>query len=330
MFSLDAATREYFQDTHFFADLFNFRLFNGVQVLRPGNLAPLPESVSTGGADGRRRDVLKRAALYRQDNVTYALFGIENQATQDPTMPLRCMTYDAGSYNDAFKELALANEKAGRPGMHFASKVCPDDRVPPVVTLVVYWSPHPWTAPLSLHELIDFPDPRLKEFAADYRLNLLEPYKIADGDFARFRTKLGDMLHYVKVSGNKRNALDFLATCPAFKELDDRSRRLLFALFPKKGREKYEQLIHNPIGGIDMQTVFKTLDELWDEQDEQERAEARAEGRAEGHAEGLAEGAQRVANALLGMNMPHETIIAALRQSYNLTEAQANSLLTQT
>ncbi len=322
MFDLDDASREYFQDTHLFADLFNYRLFNGEQVLRPDSLTPLPESVSSGGDASRRRDVLKRAVLCRQDGVTYALFGIENQASQDPTMPLRCLTYDTCSYNDSFKALAGRNAEAGRQGMHFASKVCPGDRVPPVITIVVYWSPHPWTAPLTLHELVDFPDPRLREFAADYRLNLLEPCKIGDNDFARFHTKLGDMLHYVKVSNDKHSALDFLKNCPSFKEPDERSLRLLLALLPKRGQEKLAELVHNPIrqGGIDMQTTFKTLDELWDEQ-------TREESLAKGREEGLAEGARRMANTLLAMDMPSETIIAALRQNFNLTEAQAKSWL---
>ena len=232
MFDLDDASREYFQDTHFFADLFNFRIFDGTQVLRPDSLRLLPESVSAGGDASRRRDML---ALYRQDGVTYALFGIENQATQDSSMPLRCLTYDVGSYNSSFKALGDSNEKQAKPGRHFASNICPGDRVPPVVTVVVYWSPHPWTAPLSLHELIDFSDPRLKEFAADYKLNLLEPCKIADGDFGKFRTELRDMLHYVKVSGDRRSAWDFLMNCPSFKNMAARSRRLFFALFPKKG-----------------------------------------------------------------------------------------------
>ncbi len=69
-----------------------------------------------------------------------------------------------------------------------------------------------------------------------------------------------------------------------------------------------------------MQTTFKTLDELWDEQ-------TREESLAKGREEGLAEGARRMANTLLGMDMPSETIIAALRQNFNLTEAQAKSWL---
>ena len=60
-------------------------------------------------------------------------------------------------------------------------------------------------------------------------------------------------------------------------------KEAVLRVVPEKRREKFENLIYNPTGGIDMQTTFKTL--------------------------------------------PRETVVTALRKSFNLTGEQTNSRL---
>ena len=326
MYQLDDAAREYFQDAFFFSDVFNFRVFGGEQVLRPEMLKPLPESASAGLGASRRRDLLKRAVFRCQDGVTYAVLGIENQAAPDHIMALRSLMYDVLSYDSQFREIADRNRRENRPGRDFLTDLCPDDRVAPVVTQVVYWSHLPWTAPRSLHELLDFQDPRLKAFTADYRLNLLEPYKIGEDDFGKFRTTLGDMLHYVKVRHKWRTALEFVENSALFRNLDPRSLNLLCALFPARTQEILQKHISNlkptKEGGIDMVTTVKSITDLWREQGYEE-------GREEGREEERAEGAQRMARLLQNTGLPQGNVVSMLCQGFSLTEEQARGYLAQ-
>ena len=326
MYKLDDATREYFQEPLFFADAFNFHIFGGEQVLRADALEPLPESVTAGRDASRRRDLLKRAVFRCQDGVTYALLGIENQAAPDHIMALRGLMYDVLSYDSQFREVADRNRRENRPGRDFLTDLCPDDCVAPVVTQVIYWSHQPWTAPRRLHELLHFQDPRLKAFTADYRLNLLEPYKVAEDDFAKFHTTLGDMLHYVKVRSKWRAALDFVESSALFRNLDRLSLNLLCALFPKKAQEILQKHISDlkptKEGGIDMVTTVKSITDLWREQGYEE-------GREEGREEERAEGAQRMARLLQNTGLPQGNVVSMLCQGFSLTEEQARGYLAQ-
>lgn len=91
--------------------------------------------------------------------------------------------------------------------MNFLSGFHKDDKLQPVITLVLYWSGKEWDGPVSVHEMLDTNDQKLLKFIPDYRINLVSPVGIYETDFEKFQTPLAEVLQYIKYSGNKE-ALD--------------------------------------------------------------------------------------------------------------------------
>ena len=105
----------------------------------------------------------------------------------------------------------------------FLSGFMKDDRLLPVVTLVIYFGKECWDGPLSLHEMfaeqIREESAEVMEFVPDYRMNLIAPGLIGDEDFSRFRSTLKEVLAFIKYSGDRERLTELV-------QADERFRRL--------------------------------------------------------------------------------------------------------
>jgi len=169
----------------------------------------------------RFRDVLKNVCVMTDEqDRTYVLLGIENQSYIHYAAPVKDMLYDAMNYARQAERIASAHRKRkdSTTSSEFLSGFNKDDRLRPVITLMIYWSDKEWDGKLSLHEIIDFPDEKLKSFIPDYRVNLLSPSRI--DDFAKFRTELGEVFEFIKCSGDKAALSTLLNDNAEFRQLD--------------------------------------------------------------------------------------------------------------
>lgn len=78
-----------------------------------------------------------------------------------------------------------------------------EDRLIPVITLIIFFSPEQWDGPRTLAEMMDTDDPVLLSMIPDYRIHLVSPAEIPSVDFGKFHTSLGDVLESIKYLGNK-------------------------------------------------------------------------------------------------------------------------------
>ena len=236
MGKIDQLTNEYMSDKARFADVFNYFVYDGRQVLIPEYLHELStvEQVFPYGKDGkfqkaqRFRDVLKNACVMTDEQErTYVLLGIENQSYIHYAAPVKDMLYDAMNYTRQAESISSAHRK--RKDMatpsEFLSGFNKDDRLRPIITLMIYWSDEEWDGKLSLHEIIDFSDERLRPFVPDYRVNLLSPSSIVD--FAQFRTELGEVFEFIKCSGDKTALTTLLNDNAEFRQLDRASAEVI-------------------------------------------------------------------------------------------------------
>ena len=85
----DGAAKKYFKDNRRFADLFNYHLFNGMEVIKPDFLQemdPVETTLNTEGFEKRwvkteRISDLKRLAVIKTYKQTvYVLLGLENES----------------------------------------------------------------------------------------------------------------------------------------------------------------------------------------------------------------------------------------------------------
>ena len=67
------------------------------------------------------------------------------------------------------------NNTKGLKKAEFLSKMKVEDRLRPVITLVIYYGNKEWDGARSLHELLDCNDERILKYVNDYKLKLIVP-----------------------------------------------------------------------------------------------------------------------------------------------------------
>lgn len=152
----DSITKVYMKNSRVFADAFNFYLFGGRQVidpeklieLDPAEIGILSEENGQKEAVQKYRDVLKNAEIRMDGEATYVLLGIESQKKTHYAMPVRNMVYDALQYARQAEEIARRHREAkefrGRSSGEYLSGFFKEDKLTPVITLVIHFAPEAW------------------------------------------------------------------------------------------------------------------------------------------------------------------------------------------
>ena len=284
----DTVTKEYMRSNKVFADAFNYLIYDGEQVVKPALLQELDTTEiaipfalgenenQTEDVVQKYRDVLKSAVIMQDAEASYILLGVENQTEIHYAMPVRNIIYDALQYGKQVSEVAKRHKSKGDRKGHnkgeYLSGFYKEDRIRPVITLVVHFGADEWDGPLSLYEMMDLEDKKLLEFVQDYRIFLIDPYKLANNDLEKFSTSLGDVLGYIKYSKDKKALSKFLNDNQVMIMDNDAARVI-------------RDVTNTPIfvpdgkGEIDM---CKAVRDMIDE--------SKQEGKAEGKAEGMAVG----------------------------------------
>lgn len=225
----DAKAKEFLADNERFADLFNYYLFHGREIIKPEKLEAhdTEELLSFYGADRKERqkqrwrDLLKHAIIKTAGSTLFVLLGIENQSEIHYAMPVRTMNYDAMNYAAQVTEAGRKHRKQKdyATTAEFLSGFGKEDTLTPVITLTVYWGAEKWDAPRSLHDMFSERDRELLRFIDNYHLHLIVPNEITD--FEKFRTSVGEVFEIIKASESKQDMERVLNANPAFRELEN-------------------------------------------------------------------------------------------------------------
>ena len=215
----DIKSKEYLADNARFADLCNYKLYDGKQVILPEDLQELDstEVLSILGWDDTEvqtqkwRDLLKVAVVKSTSSVFYVLLGVENQTDVHYAMPVRNMLYDALNYGKQVNEAKKRHEenKDEMSSSEFLSGFKKEDKLTPIIPITLYWGTDEWEAPTHLHEMFGEIDEKLLQFIPDYRINLVAPSLI--DNFDKFRTELGPTLEFIKYSKEKEHFKEMLS-----------------------------------------------------------------------------------------------------------------------
>lgn len=170
------------------------------------------------------RDVFKMLAAMEDDNAAYLLLGVEDQTHVHYAMPARNMLYDAAQYvQPAEKAARIHRENKDIKDDEFLSGFARDDKLLPVITLVIYWSPDEWDGPRSIHEMLSVKDVDILKYVPDYRINLITPREIGDNDFDKFQTSLAEVFQFIKYSKDKMELGVVMDQNKDFEHLDRRT-----------------------------------------------------------------------------------------------------------
>ena len=142
----------YFKDKDRLADLLNYKLYEGKEVLSADDISFTDSTTAAllGNLDSkvieaieRHRDVIALVRLPRYDGDPkdrYIMIGLENQSTIDQCMPLRAFEYDYLTYRDQSR--ALKDSKSHAPLI-------------PATSLIFYCGDKRWEGPNSLLGMMD-------------------------------------------------------------------------------------------------------------------------------------------------------------------------------
>ncbi len=228
----DTVTKEYMSVPEYFADAYNFYLFDGEQIIRAKDLK-IMDSTELGVIFSEEnvemtqkfRDVLKQCIVMEDEKCSYIILGIENQSYVHYAMPVKNLLYDALNYEKQVTELSREHQKRrDLRGDEFLSGFAKKDKLKPVITLVIYFGTEKWDAPRNLKEMFEEVDGDILKYVTDYKLNLLIPKEIQN--FEKFQTDFGKVMKYISVSDEKEKYQEVVNEEP-YKVIRAETARLL-------------------------------------------------------------------------------------------------------
>ena len=286
----DAVTKEYVSRSDIFADVFNYYLYGGRQVIDPSHLKErditeiaLPFGNNSGGTVQKYRDVLKILQVMEDENAVYVLLGTELQMNIHYAMPVKNMLYDAVNYAEQISAAVRDHRKKKGKDItsdEYLSGFSRRDKLLPVITLTVYFGSKKWDGPKRLHEMFGRVDQSLLNFIPDYKINLITPAGLSEEDLEKFHTEFRMVMKFIKYSSDKDTLMKMLDSDEGFKTVS-RDTANLINVVTNAGIE-----INGNKEVIDM---CKAIKDIKEEGREIGREEGREIGREEGREEGRKE-----------------------------------------
>lgn len=241
----DIITKEYLRQNSIFADVFNYMIFNGEQIIKSEHLVDCDASeiVLPFGKDGalipvqRYRDLLKGYVIKEYQGKLFALLGIESQSQIHYAMPVKCMLYDTLNYaaqvnmktNEYRKKRIKKSEGFKESKAEFLSGFHKEDRITPVITVTVYWGMDQWDGPRTLKEMFDQDlfksEPEVLKWIPEYQIPLIIPSEIEK--FEKFQTEFGKMMQFMNSAKDKKKMKELLTTDSAYHSLSRTAAKII-------------------------------------------------------------------------------------------------------
>lgn len=167
------------------------------------------------------RDHLKSAAIMEDGETAYVLLGIENQTDVNYAMPVRNMLYDALQYVRQVSRIADVHrsqkgkaEHKNATGAEFISGFHKNDKLIPVITLVLFFNADEWDGPRSLMDMMEITNPTVRRLVGDYPIYLIDPRSLADDELKKFHSSLREVMGCIKYSNDKDKLAAFISHNP--------------------------------------------------------------------------------------------------------------------
>jgi hypothetical protein len=226
-------------------------------------------------------------------------------------MPLRKLLYDGLSYQKQCDRIAEEHrEKKDLNSREFLSHIGKNDRLQPVITIVIYYGEDVWDGAKSLYDMLDIPE-RMKPFVSDYKMNLIEVRKnnllFHDKDNKDLFT-LFDILYNKNCSIKERR--EKAVKYDSGNHMDKDVLMALAATADTANLSYYKTIIENRAERSDIVCeVFEAI-------------------RQEGRQDGLQEGqAQQIVRMSMKYHAAQESILSELVTELEITMEQAKEYL---
>ena len=266
----NAAMKEYIGKKERFADLFNYFLFQGELVIVPDDLEP---------ADGESDIIIDDAKgneeeIHRYRDITmrwkygcdFTILACENQKKIHYAMPVRNMLYDSLSYIEQIKTLWNAKDDKKFTPEEYLSKFCKEDRLIPVITIVMYYGLEEWDASQDLYGMFQMNEKlqsnsTIQQYISNYKINLIDVGKIEDVE--KFRTDLQIVFGMLQCRGNTEILVDYVSKNEEFFGCIDRETFRALREFLHSENKLKKILVDVEDKGEEKVDMCKALDDLY-------------------------------------------------------------------
>ena len=246
----DIAEKLYTENNRIFADIVNYILYDGAEIVRPEHLKEVSgeelfleeetdidlfvESVASAdstdrqvgrgtGRNGRKRrqkdyvvqqryrDVSKQITIRQGQDAVYMLVSLENQSEVHYAMPVRNMLNDSMRYMRQVKQIRSCRKGKQSPGSRdFLSGIDSRDKLLPVITIVILFQNRPWDGPRSIHEMLDVKDPAILKYVQDYKIHVIAPAELSTEELKQFHSSMREVLNFIKYSEDEEKLWQIL------------------------------------------------------------------------------------------------------------------------
>lgn len=247
MGKVDEVMNAYVENPARFAEIVNYGVFGNRKVIDPACLQELDSASRKKESPGKIRDVIK---LYKGEALL-VMIGIENQELINYVMPLRVMDYNVRSYERQRETITRihAEKKDWNSSDEFVSGFAKEDRLKPVITLVVYYGKKPWDGARDLHGLLNITEdlePYL-DLIENYKIHLLEVRQITD--FSGFSDELKRVFGFVKYQSDKEELKKYMEEyAELFEEVPEEDCEAIQVLADSKKLQK--RIVDNREGKV--------------------------------------------------------------------------------
>ena len=230
--------------------------------------------VNIGDQEGwvdRANDVAFEAVVRRIGKTDCVMLCVENQSEVARDMPLRNMITSGLQWWKYKTQLKEANKKAKRLKKgEFISGMLKDDRLPPVVIMVLYLGLKPWTGPSRFQDIVDTNIPEIRPLMADCPTNVVSLVDLTAEELSHLKSPLRILGELLQTHGDKAAMRRIAQEDPMFRD----APAIIYRIFNELTNSKLpipKKKEHND--------MCKALDDLWQDGKKEGRKEGREEER---------------------------------------------------
>lgn len=293
----------YCEKPHNFADLLNGWMFGGRREISQEQIHSMNCRYTGRSGKGRSaryrtryRDIIKQI-----DGANIRIIiGTELQSYIDYAMPVRIMDYDSMEYKNQTAAIRQRYREQNS-GSVFMSDMKKEDRLTPVLTLVLYLGTEVWDSAKNLHEILDFtnlPD-ELKKYVPDYPVHVLDICHESDERLMEFPRNFACMFLILKYQRNKKKLFEVLENMEDFRSVDEEMYDAVWTYTNERKLLELKEQAVNEKGEVNMCEAIRELVR-------------------DAEKEGLVQGIRILIETLQELNVEKDEISAKISQKYNI------------
>lgn len=99
-------------------------------------------------------------------------------------------------------------------------KIFKEDKIIPVITVVLYFGEKPWDGPRSLKDMMGWKGEEAESYIQDYKMNLLIPSEMKDAEIETLQSSLREVFYFLKYAGDWKKLEKILDKNERFRSLE--------------------------------------------------------------------------------------------------------------